>query len=228
MIGIYKITNPKGRIYIGQSVDIERRFKSYKNIKQNKSQIKLYNSLKKYKYNSHIFETLEICDIKLLNERERYYQEFYNSIIKGLNCRFTKTNDKSGKLSEQTKLKISKSNKNKIVSNETRLKISIAKKGKKLSKEHIEKIKLGNKGKILTDEHKKLLSSLRKNERKSNVGKKGKEHKQARSVICTKTNKIWNTITECALELNISVKNLSRYLNGTRKNKTTIIYLSNE
>ena len=30
MIGIYKITNPKGKIYIGQSINIENRFKVYK------------------------------------------------------------------------------------------------------------------------------------------------------------------------------------------------------
>ena len=28
--GIYKITNPKGKVYIGQSIDIYKRFKSYK------------------------------------------------------------------------------------------------------------------------------------------------------------------------------------------------------
>lgn len=30
MIGIYKITSPSNRIYIGQSIDIEARWKSYK------------------------------------------------------------------------------------------------------------------------------------------------------------------------------------------------------
>ena len=39
--GIYKITSPKGRIYIGQAVDLKRRFKEYEKfndrIKTNKS-----------------------------------------------------------------------------------------------------------------------------------------------------------------------------------------------
>ncbi len=30
MIGIYKITSPTGRIYIGQSTNMEKRFVSYK------------------------------------------------------------------------------------------------------------------------------------------------------------------------------------------------------
>ena len=48
MQGIYKITNPKGKIYIGQSVNIEKRFSSYKSIRNCHYQIKLFNSLKKY------------------------------------------------------------------------------------------------------------------------------------------------------------------------------------
>jgi len=30
MIGIYKITSPSNKVYIGQSINIEKRFKSYK------------------------------------------------------------------------------------------------------------------------------------------------------------------------------------------------------
>ena len=48
MIGIYKITSPSNKIYIGQSINIERRFNSYKNLSHCKQQIKLYNSLQKY------------------------------------------------------------------------------------------------------------------------------------------------------------------------------------
>ena len=47
MIGIYKIINPKGKIYIGQSIDIDRRFNEYKKLQCNQSK-KIYYSLKKY------------------------------------------------------------------------------------------------------------------------------------------------------------------------------------
>ena len=47
MIGIYKITSPSGKIYIGQSKDIEKRFKAYKNLKC-KGQPYIYRSLLKY------------------------------------------------------------------------------------------------------------------------------------------------------------------------------------
>ena len=38
LIGIYKITSPSNKIYIGQSLDIDRRFKTYKNINKVKRQ----------------------------------------------------------------------------------------------------------------------------------------------------------------------------------------------
>jgi hypothetical protein len=109
MIGIYKITSPSNKIYIGQSINIEKRYYIY-SLKSCKTQIKLYHSFLKYGFNNHMFQILEECEESELNNRERYYQDLYNSTGKnGLNCRLTETNDKSGKLSEETieKMKIS-------------------------------------------------------------------------------------------------------------------------
>jgi len=39
-IGIYKITSPKGKTYIGQSINIEKRFKEHKNSINKKQTIK--------------------------------------------------------------------------------------------------------------------------------------------------------------------------------------------
>ena len=54
MIGIYKITSPTNKIYIGQSIDIENRFTKYKSL-DCKNQVRLYNSLKKYGFDKHKF-----------------------------------------------------------------------------------------------------------------------------------------------------------------------------
>lgn len=137
--GIYKIVSPNGKIYIGQSVNLKVRLKRYKN-KDCKTQSKLFNSFIKHGVNSHIFEIIEYCKIEYLNERERYWQDFYNSTIEGLNCRLTKTNDKSGSISEETRRKLSILNKGKILSKETKNKMSLSKKG----------IKNYNKGKKLS------------------------------------------------------------------------------
>ena len=68
MIGIYKITNPNGKVYIGQSIDLERRLYYYKNLKQSNSQILLNRSFLKYGTVNHTFEIIEECEIELLNE----------------------------------------------------------------------------------------------------------------------------------------------------------------
>jgi group I intron endonuclease len=105
MIGIYKIINPKNKVYIGQSIDIEERLKQYKRLNC-PFQTKLLNSLKKYGIDNHKFEIIEECSPENLNERERYWQDYYNVLEEGLNLIKTKTNTKSGYLSEETKNKI--------------------------------------------------------------------------------------------------------------------------
>ena len=98
--GIYKITSPSNRIYIGQSIDIERRFKSYKT-KKAKNQPKLFNSFLKYGTDNHQFEIIEECIFEDLNKRERYWQDYYDVCGKnGLNCLLTNNEIKPFALSE--------------------------------------------------------------------------------------------------------------------------------
>lgn len=84
MIGIYKITNPNGLMYIGKSVDIQRRWKSYYSLNC-KDQLALYNSIKKYGVKNHSFEIIEECTLLELPYREIFYIELYNSYKVGLN-----------------------------------------------------------------------------------------------------------------------------------------------
>lgn len=124
MTGIYKITNPSGKIYIGQSVNIKKRFNTYKIFKC-KTQTILYRSLLKYGFDNHKFEIICECKISELNNKERYYQDLYNAIGKnGMNCLLTKSNNKNGKLSEITKIKINSSKIGRKHSDETKIKIS--------------------------------------------------------------------------------------------------------
>ena len=102
MVGIYKITNPNNKVYIGQSIDIEKRFKQYKRYSC-KAQPKLYNSLNKYGVENHIFEIIKKCNIEELNTKERYYQEKYNAIQNGLNCVYTSINKKDYNMNKKIK-----------------------------------------------------------------------------------------------------------------------------
>jgi group I intron endonuclease len=104
--GIYKITSPSGKVYIGESVDINKRFKNYNNLRC-KSQTILYRSFLKYTPENHIFEIIEECLEESLKCRERYWQDFYDVInpAKGLNCKLTSCGDKKLVHSEETRKK---------------------------------------------------------------------------------------------------------------------------
>jgi group I intron endonuclease len=84
MIGIYKITNPKGKIYIGQSTNIEERWEKGHKYSSGCGQ-KLKNSFKKYGWENHKKEIIEECSVEELSNRETHWIEYYNSYKKGLN-----------------------------------------------------------------------------------------------------------------------------------------------
>lgn len=146
MIGIYKITSPSGKIYIGQSDNIKKRLTDY-SIKNTKTQPALCNSFKKYGKENHIFEIVEECEYINLNIQERYWQDYYDVIgPNGLNCLLTKIEGKTKNTSIESHLRrslaikaawtderreqMSQLGKNKIFSEETRAKISQKTKGR--------------------------------------------------------------------------------------------------
>jgi group I intron endonuclease len=161
MIGIYKITSPSDKVYIGQSIDIERRFRHYKRMVC-KEQIKIFNSMLKYGVDAHIFEVLELCDTKDLNNRERYYQDLYDSVVNGLNLLYVKSEHFNGGHSEESKKKISDSLKGKTFTDEHKYKIGLSNSRRVLSSETIEKHRVNGLGKKASPETKKKMSESQK------------------------------------------------------------------
>lgn len=85
--GIYKIKNViDGKIYIGQSVNVQRRLKVHKNrlTKGSHENNYLQNAVIKYGIDNFTFEIIEFCKLDLLDEKERFYISFYNSIERQL------------------------------------------------------------------------------------------------------------------------------------------------
>ncbi len=132
LCGIYKITSPSNKIYIGQSVNINKRFSDYRYV--TKSQSIIYNSIKKYGYDNHKFEI--ICELpkdidqKVLDNYELLYWQQYKD------CGFEMLNARKpcplGKLSKEDYKKIAiKNSKNRT--------------GIKQSKETIEKRRISQK-----------------------------------------------------------------------------------
>lgn len=112
--GIYKITSPTGKVYIGESKNIPSRIYYYK-ILSCRNQRKLYNSLLKYGWDAHNFEVVEECEVGELKCRERYWQDHYDVLgEKGLNLKLTDCGELKSEMSQSTKNKISLKNKGEL------------------------------------------------------------------------------------------------------------------
>lgn len=222
-IGIYKIVSPSGRVYVGQSIDIKQRIKKYKN--NCKTQVRLKRSFDKYGFKNHTFTIIEECDITSLNKRERYWQDFYDVLNGGLNSRLTKTEDKSGKLSEETKNKISKSRKG----------IGIGKAPWNIGLKMPESfsIKLSSitsgegipmYGRTHSDKTKDLIASKNRGKRFSNETN-SKKASRSKLVLDTETGIFYSSATEASLYYNINESTLRGYLSGKRANKTNLLWV---
>lgn len=253
MVGIYKITSPTGRVYIGQSRNYTKRLVDYR--KGNfKNQTRLYASVNKYGIDAHIFEVIEECEFEQLNIRERYWQDFYNVLGEnGLNCKLTKTNLLPTVVSEETKSKIKVGN--------TGKKGLKGKEhpsfGKQVPEHRIQKIKEAVKGKnpMLGKHHseevKKKISEAKisknlKGKNSPNYGKKyseercknisaslkGKIRKREDILKTTKfvfidavTKEIFIGCAKAVKNLNIKASTLYNIVNGRRENTTNLVLL---
>lgn len=86
---IYKIENTiNNKVYIGQTVKtLEKRFSQHKNNydKPYFSQLCLYQAFKKYGIENFTFLQIEEVENSQLDEREKYWIEYYNSFKDGYN-----------------------------------------------------------------------------------------------------------------------------------------------
>jgi group I intron endonuclease len=191
MANIYKITNPKGKIYIGQTTNLRDRMYHYSNADGGSMGKKILNSIKKYGWENHEIEVIEVCDDDKSNMREIYWIKHFNSYHNGLNLT---EGGFSGKHSKETCLKKSKSMMGKTHTDETRKKMSESRKNHSMyTNEWKEKMK---KGAWSSNTSSKPILQFDKN---NNLIQK------------------WKSSRKAALELNISIGNISSALNGRYK-----------
>lgn len=175
--GVYKITNPEGKVYIGQTINSKKRFNKYKN-KSCKYQIKLYNSLNKYGYENHKIEWLVVCDnLLLLNKLETYFIILYNSCDEGLNCNYGGNNKTTPleirkKLSDIAKQRLGKRNHNFGVKKTDDIKLKISLSVKKTLKERYPERKK------CSEETRKKLSDIAKQRKGNKTSFYGKKHSE--------------------------------------------------
>ena len=98
-VGVYKITNQSnGKVYIGQSVDVEDRIYKHKmaligNYHKNDHLQKAWN---KYGEDSFIFELIKSCKVRYLDRFEKLYIHIYKS----MNVKYGYNNDTGGNLNK--------------------------------------------------------------------------------------------------------------------------------
>lgn len=84
MVGIYKVENlVNGKVYIGQSIAIEKRWNKHYNAPFNPNtenyNIPFYRAIRKYGLNNFNFSVLEQCKRSDLDNREKYWINFFHS-----------------------------------------------------------------------------------------------------------------------------------------------------
>ena len=190
MIGIYKITNPNGKIYIGQSIDINRRFNEYKKLQCSQSK-KLYYSLQKYGIENHKFEIIEECTTDQLNGKEEHYILLHNSHVKGLNIKLASKPSWTGKKRpEHSKM--------------------LKEKGCGFQYTRTEQHK-NNMSDIMKEVWSKKRNDIIQKIKANKIGKKTK------SVRCNETGLIYSSIKECSEQMNISKGVICSFVKGKYK-----------
>lgn len=142
--GIYKITSPSGRVYIGQSWDIYTRWRSHKNEKRFKGALQF--SFIKHGYLNHTFEIIHELPLDvsmgIMDEYEiLYINQYRNTGHTMLNMAPGGAGGKGYKHTEEAKKKMSEFAKKRGVSAEKIALMHKANTGKKLKPETKEKIR---------------------------------------------------------------------------------------
>ena len=189
-------------------------------------------SLVKHGVESHTFEVIEECSIDLLNERERYWQDFYDVLGKnGLNCNLVSTSNSPKVLSDKMKSRISASLTGFKHSEESRVKISKGLIGRPVSDETRRKLSESNKNKHSSPETARKISEALKGRKipkevidKRSKNQSGSNHYKARVILNTQNGVFYGCIKEAAECYGINKSTLNNFLIGHRKNKTCLVY----
>lgn len=218
--GIYKILSPSEKVYIGQAERIYNRWNTYFQMNtKTKNQPKLWRSFQKHGVNNHIFTILEKCNIEDLNCRERYWQDHYDVLNRGLNCILQECGEQR-----------------RIVSEESKEKRKLNYKPQKPSDVEIEKTRLRmigntyNTGRRRLQSEKESISKTMKSngtqakENNSMWGKFGINNPNSKLILDLETGIFYYGVKEASYFKNIPYSSLKKMMCGERMNKTSLIY----
>ncbi len=239
--GIYKIENKiNGKVYIGQSVNIKKRWKEHKYLSNNISLTQvLYKAIRKYGLENFEFDIICECNKNDLNDLEIKYIKEFNSYIKwennnGYNMTAGGEGIKGYKLSKKMKEHLRIINTGKKHSDETKLKIrniliNNNVNCKKVVCNEIVFKSIKECAIYFNDKPTNIYAYLQKSVMPKNYYdlklryfndefngeiqsiKTGLNHHNTKKIIID--DKLFNTIEDCSIYCNINKKTLKGYLN---------------
>jgi group I intron endonuclease len=243
MVGIYKITSPTGRVYIGQSWNVQERIKRHKHSTHLKTTQILAGSFIKHGAEKHTFEIIEELSENAtqseLDLREMFHiREYTDAGYRMLNLTEGGYGTKGYKLSEETKNKIRAKAIGRKHSAETCILIGNINRGKKFTEEHRMKISKANSGyngligKKASDSHRMNISKALKGRDFS------KEHRENLRITHQGLNvkcvfqynlagvfiKEWNSVKEAGDALKIARCGISLCANSKQKTAGKFIW----
>lgn len=218
---VYMITSPTNRIYIGSTINIDRRVNQYK-ANYHKTQIKISNSINKYGWEAHKFEIIWSGDKKDMLKYEALIGLYFNVLNpENLNCRLPKINSSYISFSQETRQKMSDSAKGRIISQELKNLISKLHTGKIVSKETRQKMSSWQIGRKMSEEAKKKMSLAKIGKKRSAEANLKISKARQKPVIQFDLNmnfiKEWDSATIAAKELNIKGGHINTCCRGERK-----------
>lgn len=192
---IYKITNRvNGKVYIGQTtMSLTKRWRYHCTPSSSYCRL-LHRAIQKYGRENFTVEQIDVaCDRDELDWKETYWISFYDSMNrdKGYNLL------SGGRHHE--------------ISEETRLKMSVSQKGKTLSDDHRRKIGQSQVGRVQSKETRLKIRNAR-------LGKyAGSDNPRAKRIYCIETDTYFGSIKEAVEYLGCVESTMSRCLKGKLK-----------
>ena len=203
------MVNPGGKIYIGQTINLQKRKSNYKCMDRRTMGPKIFYSLQKYGWETHLFEVIEECSNDNLFEREIYWKQYYLDQNNGnwdmvLFCNLHDIGS-FGPLSDHIKNKI---------------------KGQKRSEETKQKMresKLGKPSNYLNHNH---TPETKQKIRESRLGKPSNRPKIKISQHDLEGNfiKTWNSLKDISRTLNLSHNSINRCCQGKQRKAFNYIW----
>lgn len=247
MVGIYELISPSGKVYVGQSWDIIRRFRVYKNLKCQK-QPKLYNSLVKYGWENHrvhIFELfygdkisqdeLDRSEINAIRYHKDQGKEVLNLASGGgrgkhseeslekLRSRRGELHPSFGKKRSKEWCDARRGSRNPNYGNRGPKNPNF---GKKQSEER--RLKTSGKNQWMYGKTGEQCQFFGKKQSPEHVAKRsGKNHKKSKAVINIITGEIYDTIGQAAKIAGITYSALQWTLKSKKVNNTNFRYYDN-